>query len=99
MRSYFVVLFSPVFYNVPCFSQICKPIFIETFITELSVEALHKTVLHRLAGFDKLQFHVVFVRSFVEPLARELRAVIHEQCLGFAVKLDYLIQCPDNPLA
>ena len=43
--------------NLPGIVQIPEPVLIQTSILESGIEALHKGVLSRLAGLDKMQLY------------------------------------------
>ena len=45
-----IVVLSPALDDLPCMFDVHEPVDIQTFVTQPSVEALGKGILHRLAG-------------------------------------------------
>jgi len=60
MRTLLVVIEPPGFDFSSCVRQTGKPVRIQAFIAQATVEALDISVLHRLARLDELQPHAAF---------------------------------------
>src|SRR5437588_519881 len=78
MRTPLVVIHSPLFTHAPCFFQADEPVLAQALVTELPVEALDITVLHRLARIDEAQRDSTLGRPLIHGLTCELRAVVHD---------------------
>lgn len=78
----FIVFPAPRFNHELSFLQGHKPVFVETFIPKLSVEALDKGILHRLPWLNEVQMYAVLSRPRIQRRPREFRPVIQNQCLG-----------------
>ena len=56
VRSVRVVVDPPVFDDLACLVEVCEEVLVEALVTQAAVEALHKAVLHRLAGRNVVPF-------------------------------------------
>jgi hypothetical protein len=52
MRAFLVVLPPPRLDLLPSIDQSCKPVRIQTFVSQPAIKALHVTVLHRAARLN-----------------------------------------------
>jgi hypothetical protein len=50
---------------------------IQTFISELAIEAFDVRILLRFARFDESQLKLLAIRPFIEGLADKFRAIVH----------------------
>ena len=78
MRPLLVVINAPSFTDIARFSQAGEPMPIQTLITELPIEALNESVLHRLARINEAQRNATHGRPLIQRLARELWPVVHD---------------------
>jgi hypothetical protein len=78
--------------------EIYKPVLVQAFVPELAVEALHETIIDRLARADELQPDSVRIRPAIHGVADELGAVIDHDLLRQAMNSRYPRQNLDNPL-
>jgi hypothetical protein len=79
MRTVLVVILPPGFDLSSCVTQTGKPVRIQAFIAQSTVEALYVGVLYRLAGLDELQPHpALFAPGCQHPTAK-LRAVVRPE--------------------
>ena len=77
MRSFSVVLNAPSFDDAAGVRQADKPVFIQAFVAELSVETFDLRVLIRLARADERQLDASPISPLVEHLAVEFRTIIN----------------------
>ena len=76
VRSVFIVVRTP---RPDDGSSVCdrlKPVFVQTFITELAVKAFDVRVLRWFSGLNQLQLYLVVIRPLVERSSSELRALV-----------------------
>ena len=78
MCALLIVFPSPRFNDQLGFLQRHKPVFVETFIPKLAVDALDKRVLHRFPRLDEVQMHAVLGRPGIQRGPCEFGAVIHD---------------------
>jgi len=78
--------------------DIYEPVFVQAFVSELAVEALHETIIDRLAGADELQPDSVLIRPSIHGVADELGAVIDHDVFRQTMNSRYSRQNLDNPL-
>ncbi len=65
---------------------------VQTFVSQLAVEAFDIAVLNRLARPDEVQMHTVSVRPEIQRLRGELRAIVHRDRLRCAAQHDHLVE-------
>jgi len=73
-----VVIDPPTFDGLSCVVQVQEPVLVQTFLAELSMEALDVPVFHRPAWRDEVQRDFVFIGPLVERLGSELRAIVDD---------------------
>lgn len=76
-----------------------KLVFVQTFIPKLSVEALDKAILRRLAWGDKAMLNTGAFCPFKGCRAGKLGPVVGEDRLGRAPKRDRFVHGPRHPAA
>ena len=64
MRSVQIVVDPPVFNNVPGMAIAAEQMLVEAFISQSSIEAFDKSILHRLARGDVVPFHASILLPF-----------------------------------
>src|SRR5207248_1885721 len=74
VRPYLVVVLPPFLDLDLRLVQIHKPVLVQAFVPQTSVEALDVTVLHRLSRCDEPQLHTILVRPLIQHFARKLRS-------------------------
>src|SRR5690554_3658461 len=84
VRADRVVLSSPQVYFDPRFFHGSEPLAVQTFVTELAIQALHKRVLSRFAGLDEAQCDPGFLAPEEHCLAGEFGAVVADNLSGRA---------------
>ena len=99
MWSDLVVVLPPARNARPGLVQRFKPLLIQAFIPELSVEALDVAVLHWLARFNQDVAYPVLVCPGQERTAGELRAIICTHRCRIAPKPCHLVQHTGDVLA
>ena len=67
-----VVIPPPKMQLTPSVGQGEKDLHVQTLVTQLAVEAFDVAVLHRLAGTDEVQIHIVLVSPVIQRLRGEL---------------------------
>ena len=72
--------------------QITEPVFIQTLIPKLAVEALNVRVLRRLSRLNQQGCDAVLVGPLIEDLAGKLRPLIGAHCFRIATELGHAIQ-------
>lgn len=87
MRPVFVVVSAPVGDDLFCMWWISEPVFIQTLVPELPVEAFVIRILRGLAGLDQAQFNTFLIRSLIKRFAGKFRALIRPDCQSVAAKL------------
>ena len=76
LRPLLVVFSSPGLYDEPGMAQVEKPMLVQAFVPEATVERLDVRVLVRLARLDQTQLYIVFVRPLQHGSAGELLSVV-----------------------
>ena len=76
MRPYLVVVFSPLIDLFLGVLQGPKPVLVQAFIAELSIQAFYKSVLGRLPRLNKCLPGSALLSPIEHGLARKLRPVI-----------------------
>jgi hypothetical protein len=66
MRPDFIVFLSPRLDDRLGFLQRQKPMLVQTFIAEFSVEAFAECILDRLARINEMQLHLMSIRPFIQ---------------------------------
>lgn len=84
MRAFGVVINYPGFDEFFRIVEVDEPMLVEAFVPHRSVEALDKSVLHRLDWLDELQLDAMLVGPAIKHLARELGAIVGEKTLRMA---------------
>ncbi len=98
MRSHLVIVNPPVLDDLLSFGDIAEPMFIQAFISELSVEAFDTPVLLGLSRLDKIEWNAVFIRPLIEYMPSEIRSIAHDQSPRFPAKIDQAVQdCKGKP--
>ena len=97
MRTVLIVVDPPRFDLLLGLLDRMKPVQVQTFFPELSVEALDVRILHRLARTDKVQFHPVAMSPFVQGTTAELRSIVHRDDLGLDALIRQSVQDLDDP--
>ena len=92
MRTSFIVLFSPCLHKSLCFLQIHEDAFIQTFITELPIEALDVSVLVGLTGLDIIPSYSLLLTPLQNCHAGKFCAIIAQNPIRFASSLYDLFQ-------
>ncbi len=82
MRTYLVVIEPPAFDGFARVVEGEEPVFIQTFLAELAVEAFWIAVLRWSARSDEVQPHVVFVSPLIERFRGEFRPLSTMICSG-----------------
>lgn len=92
------VVIDPPFFDGPSgVGQIGKPVLVQAFIAELSIESFDEGVLDGLARFDEVKPDAVTVRPFIQRLADQLRAIIDNDSARQLPCLRQALQDPDHP--
>ena len=91
MRPDFVVVFAPFSNAIPGLWQALKPLLIQAFVSELTIEALDVTVLHGPARLNKNMANAVQSGPSQEGAACEFRTVICANCKWIVSKYCSLI--------
>src|SRR4051812_41816628 len=76
MRTLLIVILSPAFDDLPRLRQMEKPIGIETFFPEPSIETFRMAILHGLAGSNIAQQQSSWRTPSLEDPRNKLRPVI-----------------------
>src|SRR6478752_2210200 len=76
MRPRFVVVTSPRADDGACGVQALKPVVVQAFIAEATIEALDESVLRRFTWSDEFQLHAVVIGPLVQRPAGELRSLV-----------------------
>ena len=76
MRSFRIVVLSPVFNDDSCFAQIQEPLSIQAFIAEATVETFDVAVLPRTAWIEIDRLDPVFSEPLLDFACDKFRAVI-----------------------
>ena len=79
--------------------QVGKPICIQTLVSESSIEAFRRAVLHRLSRLDVNQLYVTLFAPAQEVSAGQLRPVVATNGLRSAALFDDLLQRAGDALA
>ena len=96
MRPDRVVVLPPRLDEAPRLVKGSKPMFVQAFIAQSTVEALDVGVLHRLARLDEVQLDATAVRPGIQGAARKLWAIIDGEGLGQPVGLGQAVQNLDD---
>ena len=95
---HFVVVAPPGADRLARLPQRLEPVFIETFVAKLAVEAPDVPVLHGSPRFDQPMTHAVLLGPGHERPARELRLVVGTHRFGIAPEARRPIEQPrDSP--
>lgn len=76
MRALLIVIRAPRGDDFSSFRECPEPVLVKTLIAELPVEALHISVLGRLAGLDQAQFDAMLVSPLIERPTGELWSLV-----------------------
>ena len=72
-----IVLPSPRFDRCSRVGKACKPVGVQTLLSEASVEALNEGIFYRLPRTNEIELDLMPVRPLIEHLRDELRSVVH----------------------
>ena len=92
MRSFFIVVFSPLIGEDPYLAQRIEQIGIEYLLTIASVETLDQAVLYWLSRLNIFDLYMVLFAPYLEIGRSEFRSVIYPYCLRSAPKSDQPIK-------
>ena len=81
VRAFPVVVLTPSLDQLSRFLQRREPVFIETGISESAIEALHQSILHGLARFNKTESHLRLLGPLKHRPTRQLRAIVDRDLL------------------
>ncbi|AVQ13358.1 Uncharacterized protein XB16_3059 [Leptospira santarosai] len=73
-----IVEVPPIFDKASGFFQIFKPIFIQTFVSHLTVKAFDESILSRLSGSSKMNIDSFLLRPFQKSFRSKLRTVVYD---------------------
>ena len=85
MRSFRIVVLSPVFNNNACFAQIQEPFSIQAFIAEATVETFDVAVLPRTTWIDIYSLDLIFSEPVLDFLGDKFRSIIASDVLGDSI--------------
>ena len=72
--------------------QARKPVVIQAFIPEASIEALDERVLRRFASLNQLELNAMLAGPLIECLAGKFRSLVGSNGLGVASEASRLIE-------
>src|SRR5665213_3662447 len=98
MRSYVIVVDTPVFDHHLGFDPVPEPLHGQTFVAEFAVEAFVGPVLPRLSWIDQRSLDTFFAGPFEQRRTDEFRAIIGPQVARRAVYADELAENLDDTL-
>ena len=93
MRSFRIVVLSPVFNNNACFAQIQEPFSIQAFIAEATVETFDVAVLPRTTQIDIQRLDLSFSEPVLDFLGDKFGPIIAADVLGESIGGHRLPQC------
>ena len=99
MGAHFVVVASPGFDDFSSLGEISKPMFVEAFVSELTIETLHIGILDGFPGFDETLLHPGALRPFEHGSAGQLRAVVMNEFFWITVDGGQFIEIASEALA
>ena len=79
--------------------EIGKPLFVEAFVSELTIETLHVSILDGFPGFDETLLHPGALRPFEQGSAGQLRAVVMNEFFWITVDGGQFIEIASEALA
>jgi len=97
--SDFVVVDSPVFDDLLGLVDGLEPVFVQTFISESSVEGFDITVLLRFSGLDEGVFNLVTVAPLIQGNTGKLRSIIGVDTLRFASEFYEVVEYPADSMS
>ena len=97
MRTLTVVVLTPGLDQLSRFLQAREPVFIQAAIPKPCIEAFYKRILHGLAGFNKTESDLRFLRPLKHRPTRQFRAIVHHDLLGKRMALCHLIEIACQP--
>ena len=97
MRAVVIVVVAPCRNQMAGMAQCGKQVFVEAFVPQAAVAALHEAVLHRLAWCNVMPFHLAILLPFQDGVRRQLGAVVGYHHAGKATHLGDPVQLPRYP--
>lgn len=94
-----VIVVSPVFDNLPRMAVAGEEVLVEAFITQTSIEAFHKAILHRLSRRNVMPLDGVILLPFKDGIRRQLGPVVRDNHAGIASPERDLVQLAADTLA
>ena len=79
--------------------EIGKPLFVEAFVSELTIETLHVGILDGFPGFDETLLHPGALRPLEQGSAGQLRAVVMNEFFWITVDGGQFIEIASEALA
>src|SRR5678816_534196 len=76
MRTQLVVIASPRSDDHARSVETFKPMVVQAFVPEATIEAFNERVLRRLAWCDEFQLHAIAIRPLIERPTGELRSLV-----------------------
>jgi len=92
MWALLIVISSPSRNEFSRVLQVTDPVFIQTLIPKLAIEALDVSVLRRLSRLNHHRRDAVVVGPLIEYLAGKLRPLIGAYCIRITPELGHVIQ-------
>ena len=92
MRSFFIVVLSPLVGEDPYLAQRIEQVGIEHLLTIASVETLDQAVLHWLSWLTVFNLYMILFAPYLEIGRSEFRSVIYPYCFRSAPKSDQPIK-------
>ena len=99
MRSYLVVVSTPVLHFSPRIVKAHEPVGVQTLGPELAVEAFDKGIVDRLSGPGKVEHNTLLVRPEIQIAGDELGPLVHPDRHWIARLLAYPFECRHNVFA
>lgn len=99
MRPVAAVVDPPVLDDPAGIGQMQEPMFVEAFVSEPPVGALHEGVLDRLARPNEVKPNAPAVGPLVQRLADHLRPIVQNNLSGQSTRLRQAFQDTNDPAA
>ena len=97
MGSLDVVVPAPCRDQAASMAQGIEEVLIQTLISEAPVEALDKTILHRLSGSNVMPLNLAVMLPLEDRIGGELSPIVADHHIRQSSHLGDLIQLPGNP--
>src|ERR1044072_3580530 len=97
MRSFGVVVDPPCFDDLTCLVEIGEQVLVEALVSEPTVEALDKAILHRFAWRDVVPFDIAILLPRQDGVRGELGAVVADHHARADSGLDDAIELAYDP--